>query len=202
MRRKEQKEQTKQLLFDSAIELFKKQGFQNTTVQQISNHAGVAKGTFFNYFTSKEAALYAIGSHQIALLKDFKSEYKFCSSIEAAFKGLFSKMAAVNEEYGPNLLLSIFHIMTVQKDFQQTELKMSCFLKEFLASMIKDGQESKEFSSSIEAEPFAQMIVNSYFGTLFHWVHHYEQESLEELMASMASLYLFGLKSGLHQHGC
>jgi AcrR family transcriptional regulator len=198
MRRKEQKEQTKKLLFDSAIELFKKQGFQNTTVQQISNHAGVAKGTFFNYFTSKEAALHAIGSHQIALLKDFKSEYESCTSIEAAFTALFSKMAAVNEEYGPNLLLSIFHIMTVQKDFQHSELKMTGFFKEFLADMIKEGQESSEFSRSIDAEPFAQMIVNSFFGTLFHWVHHYEQESLEELMASMAGLYLFRLKSFHH----
>ncbi len=44
----------KQALYEKAIELFEREGYESTTVQQISDAVGVAKGTFFNHFPSKE----------------------------------------------------------------------------------------------------------------------------------------------------
>lgn len=41
-------------LIEAAIELFSKEGFWNSSTAQISKHAGVATGTLFNYFPSKE----------------------------------------------------------------------------------------------------------------------------------------------------
>jgi AcrR family transcriptional regulator len=42
-------------LLAAAKELFHSQGFQNTTVQAITAMAGVATGSFYTYFSSKEA---------------------------------------------------------------------------------------------------------------------------------------------------
>lgn len=40
-------------IFNAAFELFKKKGTENTSIQEIVDHAGVAKGTFYLYFKDK-----------------------------------------------------------------------------------------------------------------------------------------------------
>ena len=48
-----------------ALRLFHDQGFHDTTVEQITNAADVAKGTFFNYFETKEAILPAVAEWRL-----------------------------------------------------------------------------------------------------------------------------------------
>jgi len=45
---------TKNALIESAIRMFQQNGFQMTRVSDIVADAGVAQGTFYNYFKSKE----------------------------------------------------------------------------------------------------------------------------------------------------
>jgi AcrR family transcriptional regulator len=54
-RRERKKEETKERIFTTAMKLFKSQGFEATTIDEIAAKADVAKGTFFNYFPRKEA---------------------------------------------------------------------------------------------------------------------------------------------------
>lgn len=49
-----------QELIDAALELFSSAGYEKTMVADIVKKAGVAKGTFFYYFPTKEAVLEAI----------------------------------------------------------------------------------------------------------------------------------------------
>jgi AcrR family transcriptional regulator len=48
------KEATKQRILTVALELFKKHGLHGTTTKRISQRAGIAEGTLFNYFKTKE----------------------------------------------------------------------------------------------------------------------------------------------------
>lgn len=47
------KEHKEESLFDTAYRLFVEKGFQQTTISDIVNKAGVAKGTFYLYFKDK-----------------------------------------------------------------------------------------------------------------------------------------------------
>lgn len=49
----ENKEEKEKKLLDSAFLLFTEKGFKETSIQEIVNHAGVAKGTFYLYFKDK-----------------------------------------------------------------------------------------------------------------------------------------------------
>ncbi|MGH2691907.1 MAG: TetR/AcrR family transcriptional regulator [Actinomycetota bacterium] len=50
----------RQELMDAAVHIFKDKGISRTTVSDITESAGVAKGTFYLYFDSKEQLLGAI----------------------------------------------------------------------------------------------------------------------------------------------
>ena len=47
------KQKKRESLLDSAFQLFTNNGFSKTSVSDIVNHAGVAKGTFYLYFADK-----------------------------------------------------------------------------------------------------------------------------------------------------
>ena len=49
----ENKSIKEQKLFDTAFKLFTEKGIKNTSVDEIANNAGVAKGTFYLYFKDK-----------------------------------------------------------------------------------------------------------------------------------------------------
>lgn len=56
---------TKQKLLDSALLIFNEKGFQSTRVSDIVKHSGVAQGTFYLYFKSKEDVFIVLANHFI-----------------------------------------------------------------------------------------------------------------------------------------
>jgi AcrR family transcriptional regulator len=57
--RERRKLETRQLLEAAAFKLFGRRGFNRTSVDQIAAEAGVSRTTFFRYFPSKEAVVFA-----------------------------------------------------------------------------------------------------------------------------------------------
>ncbi|WP_276357919.1 TetR/AcrR family transcriptional regulator [Cohnella caldifontis] len=57
--REKQKELVRSALIQAGMKLYETQGFAKTTVDQITTTSGVAKGTFYNYFDTKEDLLVA-----------------------------------------------------------------------------------------------------------------------------------------------
>ena len=68
-RRERHSAAVRQRLFDAAMRLFAERGFTETTVEDITNAADVGKGTFFNYFPSKEELLTAFGDLRIGKIR-------------------------------------------------------------------------------------------------------------------------------------
>jgi len=94
-RRERKKQETRQKLLESAWQLFQDKGYERTTVEDITEAADVAKGTFFNYFETREAMLSEIASWRIALLRSrvFLAEDLPASAV-ARIKLLLQAMAA------------------------------------------------------------------------------------------------------------
>ena len=61
----------KELIMETAIELFAKQGFNATSVQQITDHCGISKGAFYLSFKSKDELIIALVDYfMIQLVSD------------------------------------------------------------------------------------------------------------------------------------
>jgi len=59
--------QTRQMLLESALELFGAKGFHATSVQEIVKAAGLTKGAFYHHFASKEDVLRLIHDEFLAV---------------------------------------------------------------------------------------------------------------------------------------
>lgn len=71
-------EERKKEIMDAAAQFFLTKGYEETSVNQIVEHLGIAKGTFYHYFDSKEDILEAV-------LEDALSQY--AESVRSSLAG-------------------------------------------------------------------------------------------------------------------
>jgi AcrR family transcriptional regulator len=86
----EAKAATRQRILEAARQLFATGGFDTSTTRDIADAAGIATGTLFNYFSTKEALLAALAALAIAGVdRDFEE-----SAGESLEEDLFAFVAA------------------------------------------------------------------------------------------------------------
>jgi AcrR family transcriptional regulator len=74
-RRQSKKEATKRKILEISLRLFRKQGFGRTTMRDIARRAGIALGTTYNYFPTKEhLALYFFESALDRVMERYRKE--------------------------------------------------------------------------------------------------------------------------------
>jgi mycofactocin system transcriptional regulator len=61
---------SRRVLEKIALELFDEQGYDATTVEQITERAGVSRRTFFRYFDTKAAVVWSEFDHEVATIRD------------------------------------------------------------------------------------------------------------------------------------
>ncbi|GAA4668407.1 TetR/AcrR family transcriptional regulator [Frondihabitans cladoniiphilus] len=95
----------------AAVDLFIEQGYDETTVAQISERAGVTKSTFFRHFPDKRELLVAGQETLSALLASgITSAPADASPLEAVAAGLAmasSEMGPTNRDLGPRLQAAV-----------------------------------------------------------------------------------------------
>lgn len=95
-RRERKKEKTRSELIDSAVGLFRKKGFNETSIDDILSQADISKGTLYNYFRDKESILAAYFQQKIAGASDnLKTKLLKCKHIEAQLGVLLDFMHQV-----------------------------------------------------------------------------------------------------------
>src|ERR1700675_1303318 len=99
-RRQRRSSQIRERLFRAALDLFAQHGFADTTVEDITNAADLGKGTFFNYFPSKDHILLAFAEMQLAKLQSIIENFRNTNESIAQF--LRALAVRMTEEPGRN----------------------------------------------------------------------------------------------------
>jgi len=107
-RRERRGAETRERLYRAALRLFAERGFQETTVEDITEAADVGKGTFFNYFQTKEHVLAAFGGERVAALEHALKEARATKGpILDVLRDLALNVAGQSKE-SPALLRAIY----------------------------------------------------------------------------------------------
>ncbi|MFR1708719.1 MAG: TetR/AcrR family transcriptional regulator [Clostridium sp.] len=61
---------TRKIIFEAAIKVFSSNGYESATMDEVASKAGVAKGTLYYHFKSKEELFYFIVQSGIDLISD------------------------------------------------------------------------------------------------------------------------------------
>ena len=98
--RERKKEQTRRALEDVALDLFERQGFDHTTVEEIAAACDVSPRTFFRYFATKDQVLFGNDAEFTEMLADLEhrpaDEPPF-RSVRTAVDAMIESYAAIDE---------------------------------------------------------------------------------------------------------
>lgn len=165
--RKRQKEALRQELYAAALDLFNDQGFDDTSVQQITSRVGVAKGTFFNHFPSKEHVLEQ-WYHGITFDCLETARARPWQGVEDAVVSLFADMAGRAAEH-PELLAAKArhggHPLLVQAEKVQDDE-----IDAYMLDCCRRGQAAGELRSDLDLDFFVGAVGAMLTGTSREWV--------------------------------
>ncbi|WP_280835041.1 TetR family transcriptional regulator [Mycolicibacterium frederiksbergense] len=103
--RARKKQRTRAMLIEAAVALCDRQGFEETTVEQIAAVAAVSPRTFSRYFASKEAVVLAFVDEVVELIaQELVKQPPGISDIEALFRA--HVQAFLNTETAPPTALT------------------------------------------------------------------------------------------------
>lgn len=102
--RERKKRRTRQILIQTAIRLFDEHGYDQTTVAAVAAAADVSTKTFFNYFPSKEAVLFADTGERIdlavRLITDHADQEEVGDLLARVAEGVLALMGAAEGSGG------------------------------------------------------------------------------------------------------
>ncbi len=171
-RRERRSAETRERLFRAALDLFAKKGFTETTVEDITEAADVGKGTFFNYFPSKDHILLAFGEMQLAKLESAVAEAR--DSHEPMPQFLRSLGVRMTQEPIRNpgvirtLLQAYLSTTPVREAMQDLQKRVHALHTE----IVRMGQERGEIRTDLPAADIAHVFRQTIFGTLLFWSLH------------------------------
>ena len=190
MRREKNKEFTKNLLIEAAMELFKKQEYQKTTIEEIVRAAGVSKPTFFAYFKSKEQILYEFDLQQLKTFEfTMKSQLTNHDDLLINLRKAIVYMAD-NLHTTSMITQNMLHLLTINEDYKRILSDMFAMFHTVTKEIIDYGQQHKIIIMDITSEEIATDIVNIYVGSLVTWVISNGAASLEVHMGNTLDHFL------------
>jgi AcrR family transcriptional regulator len=168
-RRQRRSLQIRERLFRAALDLFAQHGFADTTVEDITNAADVGKGTFFNYFPSKDHILLAFAEMQLAKLQSIIENR--CTTRDPVPQFLRTLAIRLTEEPGRNpsivraLLLANLSSTAVRESMRTNQARGHQLLTEF----VEIGQQRNELRKDLPAGDIAHVFRQTVLGTLLVW---------------------------------
>jgi len=197
-RTERKKEETRKKIIAVAMELFNKQGFDQTTVEQIAAKADVARGTVYNHFPEKEAIIYeyvqgVIREQKTEVISHLKQLPDTRSRlIEALRKSLEWMHIEPNKD-----IFEIYFNYRAQKGVQalrDRDTRMSSVFKDILEYILDLGKETGEIRPDKHSRILASYLDTFHSMTAIVWLVFPELFSIHDGINDNVDLFLNGAK--------
>lgn len=168
-RRQRRSAELRERLFRAALDLFAKKGFTETTVEDITNAADVGKGTFFNYFPSKDHILLAFGEMQLEKLHASVEEARQSNEPMPVFLRTLRARMTEEPSRNPAIVRTILQAHLSSLPVREAMARNHTRAHALITQLIQLGQGRGEIRKDLSASELAYVFRQTVFGTLLLW---------------------------------
>jgi AcrR family transcriptional regulator len=167
--RKEQALKTRQEIFETAVELFDKRGYEKVSINEICKKAGVSTGAFYHHFKAKDQILmeeflktddfYRELAEEIAGMDDYREKLRAYTVSTMRFlsdMGLRRLKVTYHTQIGPDKKAS----------YLGNEKRA---LYSIMEALYREGQEKGEIRGDLSSEELARLAIHCYRGIIYDW---------------------------------
>jgi AcrR family transcriptional regulator len=194
--REAKKERLRQEIVQTALELFREHGYDETRVGDVTARAGISDATFFNYFASKDLVLDELALAQVEL---FSETLRYQLRLDAKpvpdrirqTMKVAARAIAADRDFQAVLYTrsNLFRSTGVLK--QRTHQ-----MYDLLAKLFEAGQERREIRSDLSPKQLAEILIATYHLTTLNWLIRWwsGREGLERRLALATEVFLDGCR--------
>lgn len=172
---------TRRRLYVAAVALFSDAGYHATTVDAIAKRAGVAKGTFFVHFATKDAVLVDLVRKQTAVARAART----AALAHGPLAALRATVLALGAEAGRSRELSRA-VLAATLENPAVSQDADDLFGLVLADLMTDARAARPH----DHETLARGLMGSYLGAAFHFTSSRTGPGLTELLVPLVDALL------------
>lgn len=181
---------TKARLFAAASELFATRGYHATTVDAIAKRAGVAKGTFFVHYATKDAVITELVRIQTRMAKKARA----AALPEGPLAALRATILMLGAQAGFSREVSRAVLAATLEDAHVAGDANALF-ESVMDDMIADA---RAVVGARHGETFARALMASYLGAALHFCSSRTSGGLIELLTPLVDANIEGFTEASH----
>ena len=184
---------TKRRIFKTAIKLFAEKGFDNAGIEEITAVSGVAKGSLYYHFETKEEIFDTLLDSGFKLLQNsFEIKFRHRDTAEEKLKAIvliLIKIVVLYEE---------FMTVVISNSLGENERAIKCQKAVDgvciqIADVLKDGINNGEFKPC-DVESLSYLIFSSAYSTALYRIKKDKNATSTEIYDDYIDIMLNGLK--------
>lgn len=198
-KRKIQAAETKKRLYDNAKRLFLEYGVDNVSVDSIAKAAGVAKGSFYVHFESKDTLASILLTDYV---NDVDSEYKIfldskfnketASNLLILMAGKIAEV--IEDKIGYEKMKTLYKSHITKSIATDYSISYDRGLYKMFSGILERGICQGEFRSDIPVDTLANHFILAMRGITFEWCIRYPDFNLKEQFLTHFEILLNGIK--------
>jgi TetR/AcrR family fatty acid metabolism transcriptional regulator len=196
MANKGSKEKTRDRIIESAKKLFAEQGYQKTTVMDISRQAGLSEAALYEYFQGKEDLLLAIPDLWVSdLISDLEEQlFGIKGAVNKLRKYLWWYLRRI--EQAPLDAKVVYLILKTNANFMNTEVYSNVrILYSYLLDIFEEGRRSGEMKPDLNSRFARDIFVGTMDHVITRWLLKGMSYSLFENLEQIFDLMVDAFKA-------
>jgi TetR/AcrR family fatty acid metabolism transcriptional regulator len=182
-------------ILDAAVRVFAKKGFYATRVSEIAMAAGVADGTIYLYFDSKDALLVSLFEDRVQKLLAFLSDElpRAPNAPQKLRRIIELQLGLLEEERDLAEVLTVILRQSTKLMKEHAAPKFGAYL-DAIARVVAEGQESGELRGDLSPHLVARAIFGALDGITMTWaLGKADRGGLVRASGQLAEMILRGL---------
>ena len=192
-RRERHKRAMYERLYTASIELFTEQGYEETSIEDITERADVARGTFFNYFDRKEEVIAAWGARRRDTLREELGAIAG-GGLDAltCLENCMKALARINKlEWRTTQVMLAAWVRCGHPIFEEP------YATSLFAEIVTAGKQAGEIAGHVDPTLVGNILRDVYLGTLYRYVGRGKQPTaLANELVTTLRLVMNGVLSG------
>jgi len=159
------------VILDAALKTFVKRGYPETKVAAIASEAGVAEGTLYNYFPSKEDLLLALFDEKWGgIIDEIKKKIHRLDDPNKKLKAIFSLVVRMFKKN--RQLAELFMVDVKQSSIFLNNYTINRIVEflELIEEVLEEGKRKGIYRKDLDTRVAKMVIFGAAQGILFSWV--------------------------------
>jgi AcrR family transcriptional regulator len=186
--RTRRRDETRRKIFEAAVGLIAERGFTATTVDEIAECAGVAKGTVFYNFASKNALYEELLRYGVGLLALESRAAIEGLAPPAAIAALVGAQLSYIQRYRAFAQLLLAEMWRTNREWQQTILLIREEAISVIAEVLEAGVKSGDFPPELEPRISASALFGAGLVVALDWLLFSPQRPVAEVQAGLLAV--------------